>query len=102
MRLLRWWIFSLWPTARAPAVAHTAKDMIAHLSSALAVTCTAQALVETNAAPSPVDCFRHTMERIIDAPVPQLVEQDVPDAASASQPVLPLRLSPTKGEEEQA
>ena len=57
--------------APAPAVACTVQDMIAYFTPGPAVTYTAQAPVETNAAPSPADDFRHTVERIIGAPVPQ-------------------------------
>ena len=57
--------------APAPAVACTVLEMIAYFTPGPAVTYTAQSPEETNAAPSPADDFRHTVERIIGAPVPQ-------------------------------
>ena len=92
--------------APAPAVAYTAAPMIDYFTPSLAVTYTAKAPVDdfTYAAPTPSDVSRHTMERIIGAPVPQVVEEIVSDAfcetsASSSAPSPPAA---KKGEHGQA
>ena len=80
--------------APVPAVTHTAQDMIAFFTARPAVPHAAHARVETRAASSSVNFFRRTVELIIGAPVPQYVEENAPDAASASS--APSSLVPKK------
>ena len=87
-------VFMTEHVAPAPFVTYTAPaPMVDSITPAPAVIYTAQAPVDdciasapavTYTAPTSADDFRHTVEQIVGAPVPQFVEEVVPDVSYAA------------------